>query len=78
MSKYYNRVHSEFESILFNLSKNRKTNYTDALNQAHEYVNKFCSKKNISESEKNEIIDYCVEMISDWFPDVSGSALGIS
>ena len=78
MSKYFNRVHSEFETILLNLSKNTKTTYGEALIQAHEYVKKFCAKKNISESEKNEIIDYCVEMIADWFPDVSGNFALIS
>jgi hypothetical protein len=71
MSINYNRVNSEFETILLGLSKNRKTTHRDAVAQAEEYTNSLCQKKKYSKNEKEEIFEYCLAMIADWYPDTS-------
>jgi len=70
MNKLYNRVQSEFENILVDLSKNPATNYSDAYKKAKEYVDNFGKKKSLSDSEKTDIMDYCLDLIADWYPNL--------
>lgn len=71
MNKYYNRVVHEFEDVLCELSENYSTTYTDALKAAEQYVQGLNDKKKFSESEKTEVLNICLELIADWFPDTS-------
>ena len=69
MNKYFNRVQSEFEKILVELSGNYATTYRDALQKAEEYAKGFGSKKHLTATEQQSILDYCIELIQDWYPD---------
>jgi hypothetical protein len=71
MNKYYNRVQSEFEKILLELSYDSSTSYKDAYKKATEYTTEFSKKKNLSDVEKETIMEFCVELIDDWFPDIT-------
>jgi hypothetical protein len=71
MSKYFNRIQSEFENILLELSKNPKTTYNDAYKKAEKYVEDFSKKKNVNEIEKSELLELCNDLILDWYPDTS-------
>lgn len=71
MSVNYNRVNSEFEAILLSLSKNKKATHRDAVARAEEYASALCQKKKFSKNEREEIFEYCLTMIADWYPDTS-------
>jgi hypothetical protein len=71
MNKYFSRINSEFENILLELSKNSSTTHKDACKKADKYVEEFCKKKNLKETERTEILEYCYDLIADWYPDIS-------
>ncbi len=72
-SKYIKRVVSEFEHILFELSSSANVGYNEAHKQASDYVSEFCAKKNIHAEEQRFLLDSCIEVIQDWFPNVDDS-----
>ena len=71
MDKYYNRIQKEFEEILLNLSKNPKTSFQDAYTEAKKYVNSFAVRKSLSQPDKDIILEYCIDLIQDWYPDIN-------
>lgn len=73
MSKHLKRVQSEFESILLDLSYDSSATYKKALEQASKYVDDYAKKKSLTQSEQQAVLEYCVDMINDWFPDTSMS-----
>ena len=71
MNKYTNRIQSEFENILLELSKNINTSYEDAINEAKKYCEDFTKKKNLTDKDCDDIYDLCLELVGEWFPDTS-------
>jgi len=71
MNKFTNRVTSEFEDILLILSKNINTTHSEALAAAKKYSEDFCKKKRLSSNDQEEIYNFCVELVLDWFPDTN-------
>lgn len=71
MSKYTKRVQSDFEKILTDLSNDSSTSFQDALCVAKNYTKDLSGKKSLSEEEQSEVLEECIDMINDWFPDVS-------
>ena len=72
MTKYSNRIKSEFEAILLKLSYDSCANYSTAVRAAREYVDTFCKKCNLKGC-KDEIFTICHDMIENWYPDTSSS-----
>lgn len=71
MNKFANRIITEFEDILLNLSKNINTTYDDALSEAKKYSEEFAKRKKLSTEEAENVYELCAELVGDWFPDVS-------
>lgn len=71
MNKYFNKIHSEFEDILLELSKSPMTSYADAYASAEQYSKEFSRKKSLTREEYRVVFDLCLEMVQDWFPDTS-------
>lgn len=70
-SKHLKRVLSEFEEILFTLSKENDVTYQKAEEKAKEYISEFSIKKNLPLEERSFLFNNCVDMIQDWFPDTT-------
>lgn len=71
MKNYINKVKSEFEENLLNLSKNPSANYWDARKQAEQYTKDFVKRKSLGKDDYRSILDICLDIIQDWFPDTS-------
>lgn len=71
MTKYEKRVISEFEEILIQLSNNSTATYRDAYNASLKYVEQFSKKKGLDDEERQEVLELCLDLTQDWFPDVS-------
>lgn len=71
MTKYEKRVISEFEEILVQLSNNSTATYRDAYNASIKYAEAFAKRKGLDDDERQEVLELCLELTQDWFPDVS-------
>lgn len=71
MKSFENRVKSEFENVLLRLGQEPKTTYQTALKEARAYARTLCTKVGFSHKDYEDIMELCVEMIDEWFPDIS-------
>ena len=71
MKKYTNKIRSEFEEILLDLSQNPKANFWDAKKQAEKYAKEFSNKRSLSKDDFRGVLELCLDIIQDWFPDIS-------
>lgn len=69
MIKYSKRVYTDFEQILFQLSKNVSTEYDEALKYARKFTDDFAQKKKLNQEEKEEVMMICQELVQEWFPN---------
>jgi hypothetical protein len=69
--KYAQRIQKDFEEELAELSKDPSTTYTKAYECAERFVKKFAAKKSFNNNEYNEALTICIDLILDWFPDVT-------
>ena len=70
-SKHLKRVLTDFEEILLKLSEDSNACYAVADQKAKEYISEFSKKKNLNNDERNFLLENCIDMIQDWFPDTS-------
>lgn len=70
MDKYHKRVQNEFEKILIDLSYEPSTCFNDAYKKALEYTDTFANKKHLTKYDRELVLDHCVELIHDWFPQI--------
>lgn len=71
MKKYINKITSEFEEILLELSEDSRANYWDAKKKAEAYAKDFSKKKSLNKDEYRGVLEICNDIIQDWFPDIS-------
>jgi hypothetical protein len=77
MSKYEKRIQSEFEDILLLKLINISTTYQDAYNSAEKYAKEFSNQRKLNKDEYKFILEYCVDMAEQWFPDTSDYNISI-
>jgi hypothetical protein len=66
--KYTKRIQADFEKILVQLDPS--TTYQIAFKKAEEFAKEFVSKRKLNSSEYKDILDECIDMIDDWFPEI--------
>ena len=67
--KYLKRIQTDFEKILSELDPS--TTYQTAFKKAEEFCKDFARKKSLNGNDYREILDECIDLIDDWFPDIS-------